>query len=112
MMMFSLRPIRLSPRPSMAASVSTRVVSWNDAADSHDSVASDAFVMPISSGRPSAGRTPSSTMRRLVSRKTLESTRSPGRNPVAPGSCTPTRRVIWRTISSMCLSEIDTPWSR
>ena len=27
-MMFSLRPIRLSPRPSMAASVSTRVVSW------------------------------------------------------------------------------------
>ena len=22
------------------------------------------------------------------------------------------RRVIWRTISSMCLSLIDTPWSR
>ena len=47
----------------MAASVSTRVVSWNDAADSHESVASDALVMPISSGRPSAGRLPSSTMR-------------------------------------------------
>ena len=47
----------------MAASVSTRVVSWNDAADSHESVASDALVMPISSGRPSAGRSPSSTMR-------------------------------------------------
>ena len=45
----------------MAASVSTRVVSWNDAADSHESVASDALVMPISSGRPSAGRSPSST---------------------------------------------------
>ena len=29
-----------------------------------------------------------------------------------PGSCTPMRRVIWRTISSMCLSWIDTPWSR
>ncbi len=43
----------------MAASVSTRVVSWNDAADSHESVASDALVMPISSGRPSAGRRPS-----------------------------------------------------
>ena len=56
MMMFSLRPIRLSPLPSMAASVSTRVVSWNDAADSHDSVASDALVMPMISGRPSAGR--------------------------------------------------------
>ena len=40
----------------MAASVSTRVVSWNDAADSHESVASDALVMPMSSGRPSAGR--------------------------------------------------------
>ena len=52
MMMFSLRPTRLSPRPSMAASVSTRVVSWNDAADSHESVASDALVMPISSGAP------------------------------------------------------------
>ena len=34
----------------MAASVSTRVVSWNDAADSHESVASDALVMPMSSG--------------------------------------------------------------
>ena len=51
----------------MAASVSTRVVSWNDAADSHESVASDAFVMPISSGRPSAGCLPSSTSRRLSS---------------------------------------------
>ena len=50
MMMFSLRPIRLSARPSIAASVSTRVVSWNDAADSHDSVASDALVMPMISG--------------------------------------------------------------
>ena len=55
----------------MAASVSTRVVSWNDAADSHESVASDALVMPISSGRPSAGCLPSSTIRRLVSRNTL-----------------------------------------
>ena len=34
------------------------MVSWNDAADSHDSVASDALVMPMSSGRPSAGRSP------------------------------------------------------
>ena len=56
MMMFSLRPSSPSLRDSMAASVSTRVVSWNDAADSHESVASDALVMPMSSGRPSAGR--------------------------------------------------------
>jgi hypothetical protein len=40
---------------SIAASVSTRVVSWKEAADSHDSVASDALVMPMSSGRPGGG---------------------------------------------------------
>jgi len=33
-------------------SVSTRVVSWNDAAEMNESVESDAFVMPRSSGRP------------------------------------------------------------
>ena len=33
----------------------TRVVSWNDAAEMNDSVDSDAFVMPSSSGVPSAG---------------------------------------------------------
>ena len=63
MMMFSLRPSRQSLLPSMAASVSTRVVSWKEAADSHESVASDALVMPISSGRPSAGLPPSWTSR-------------------------------------------------
>ena len=43
----------------MAASVSTLVVSWNDAADSHESVASDALVMPSSSGWPTGGSLPS-----------------------------------------------------
>ena len=112
MMMFSLRPSSPSERPSIAASVRTRVVSWNDAADSHESVASDALVMPISSGRPSAGFLPSWTSRRLVSANTRWSTRSPGRKSDSPGSWTATRRVIWRTMSSMCLSWIDTPWSR
>ena len=65
MITFSLRPTSPSRRPSMAASVSTRVVSWNDAADSHESVASDAFVIPMSSGRPSAGCLPSATSSRL-----------------------------------------------
>ena len=51
----------------MAASVSTRVVSWNEAADSHESVASEALVMPISSGRPSAGFFFSCTRVRLTS---------------------------------------------
>ena len=41
-------------------SVSTRVVSWNDAAEMNESVESDAFVMPSSSGRPVAGRPPAS----------------------------------------------------
>ena len=59
MMTFSFSPMSVSDLPSMAASVRTRVVSWKEAADSHDSVASDAFVIPISSGRPSAGLPPS-----------------------------------------------------
>jgi hypothetical protein len=36
MMMFSLRPRRSSLAPRIAASVSTRVVSWNDAAEMND----------------------------------------------------------------------------
>ena len=88
MMMFSLRPKSLSDLPSMAASVSTRVVSWNDAADSHESVDSDALVMPISSGRPSAGRCRPGRASRLSSAKLRESTRSPGRNGDPPGSAT------------------------
>ena len=35
--------------PCMAASVSTRVVSWKEAADNQDSVASDALVIPMTS---------------------------------------------------------------
>ncbi len=44
--------------PEIDASVSTRVVSWNDAAEMNESVESDAFVMPSSSGRPFAGKPP------------------------------------------------------
>ena len=42
----------------MLASVSTRVVSWNDAAEMKLSVESEAFVIPKSSDRPIAGRPP------------------------------------------------------
>ena len=70
MMMFSLRPMRPSLLHSIAASVRTRVVSWNEAADSHESVANEAFVIPISSGRPSAGFLLSVTSWRLVSANT------------------------------------------
>ena len=52
MMTFSFRPRRLSIFPLMVASVSTRVVSWNDAAEMKHSVESDALVIPSSSGRP------------------------------------------------------------
>src|SRR3712207_8315838 len=48
MITFSLSPTSLSRFPLIAASVRIRVVSWNEAADSHDSVASEAFVIPIS----------------------------------------------------------------
>jgi hypothetical protein len=44
--------------PEIDASVSTRVVSWNDAAEMNESVESDAFVIPSSTGRPVAGRPP------------------------------------------------------
>ena len=50
MITFSLRPSRRSTLPSIAASVSTFVVSWKEAAERKDSVASDAFVIPRISG--------------------------------------------------------------
>ena len=55
--------------PEIDASVSTRVVSWNDAAEMNESVESDAFVMPSSSGRPFAGRPPPAITRSFSSRK-------------------------------------------
>ena len=64
-MTFSLRPTSESDLPWIAASVRTLVVSWKDAADSHDSVASDALVIPISTGRPEAGVPPSATTLRF-----------------------------------------------
>ena len=37
---------------------------------------------------------------------------SPHRSEVSPGSVTFTLRSIWRTMISMCLSAISTPWRR
>ena len=50
MMTFSLRPTRLSLAPLIAASVSTRVVSWKEAAARNEEVFSDALVTPSSTG--------------------------------------------------------------
>ena len=57
-MTFSLRPISVSFFPSTAACVSTRVVSWKQAAEMNERVCSEALVMPSSTGLPSAGFLP------------------------------------------------------
>src|SRR6266545_1356966 len=112
MMMFSLSPSRSSRAPRIAASVSTRVVSWNDAAEMNDCVVRLAFVIPSSKGSDVAGLPPFFTARSFTTRKVSLSTCSPSRNSVSPGSTTFTFCSIWRTITPMCLSLIFTPWSR
>ena len=99
-------------RPEIDASVSTRVVSWNDAAEMNESVESDAFVMPSSSGRPVAGRPLAFNTRSFSSRKRNLSTCSSIRNSVSPTSSTRTQRIICRVITSMCLSLMFTPCRR
>jgi hypothetical protein len=47
-MTFSFKPRRSSRLPMIAASVSTRVVSWNEAAEMNESVESEALVIPSS----------------------------------------------------------------
>ena len=112
MMTFSLRPTSRSDRLLMAASVRTRVVSWKEAAESHESVASEALVMPMRTGRAEAGEPPSVSTRRFSAVSSARSTRAPGRNSVLLDSLIATRRIIWRTMTSMCLSWIDTPCER
>ena len=63
MITFSFRPSRRSVLPSSAASVRTLVVSWNDAADRNESVASEALVMPRMTSSHCAGSLPPSLMR-------------------------------------------------
>ena len=43
---FSFNPLRLSLLPVVAASVNTLVVSWNEAAETKESVAKEALVIP------------------------------------------------------------------
>ena len=61
MMTFSFSPISLSVMPLIAASVRTRVVSWNEAAARKLSVLSDAFVTPRRIGTAVAGSPPSAS---------------------------------------------------
>src|SRR5713101_4321357 len=55
---FSLSPTSRSTLPFIAASVSTRVVSWNEAAEMKLSVESEALVIPSNSGSAIAGSPP------------------------------------------------------
>ena len=112
MITFSFRPARSSTRPLIAASVSTRVVSWNDAAESHDFCESDAFVTPCSSGCAVGGVRPSLINCRFTSSYEWRSTNSPGSHSESPDSSISTLRSICRTITSMCLSWMFTPCAR
>ena len=98
--------------PVIAASVSTRVVSWNEAADRKLSVVSDALVMPSSTVAAVAGSPPWLTTSAFIRPKSAASISSPGSSPVSPGSSIRTRRSIWRTMISTCLSLISTPCER
>src|SRR5207247_2400649 len=112
MMMFSFYPSKSSRAPRIAASVNTRVVSWNDAAEMNDCVVRLALVIPRSNGSLVGGLPPFFTTRSFASENVCLSTFSPCRNSVAPGSTIFTICSIWRTITPMCLSLIFTPCSR
>ena len=83
-MTFSLSPSSVSALPLTAASVSTRVVSWNDAAEMNERVCSEALVMPSSTGCAVAGFLPSAPKRALTSSNSVLSTCSPWIRSVSP----------------------------
>ena len=78
----------------------------------NESVESDALVMPSSIGLPVAGRAAASITLSFSSRNLNLSTFSSGRNSVSPMSSTFTQRIIWRTMTSRCLSLMFTPCRR
>ena len=78
----------------------------------NESVDNDAWVMPSTSGSATAGLRPSSTQRWFSSMNLILSTCSPMRKLVSPESRTETFFSIWRTMISICLSLMATPWNR
>ena len=112
MMTFSLRPMSGSTLFLMAASVSTRAVSWKDAAERKESVDSAALVIPSSTRFAVAGRPPFSMVFSFSSSKVNISTSSPGSISVSPQFSMRTLRIIWRTMISTCLSLMSTPCER
>ena len=109
MITFSFSPSSRSILPSIAASVSTFVVSWKDAAERNDSVASDAFVMPRISGSDVACSFFSFFDARVLALEHDLVDELARQEVVSPALSTRTFFSIWRTISSMCLSWISTP---
>ena len=73
---------------------------------------SDAFVTPSSTVWAVAGSPPSARIRLFVSSNSKRSISSDGSSSVSPALSTVTLRSIWRTMISMCLSLIVTPWDR
>jgi hypothetical protein len=112
MMTFSFKPRSRSFWPMTAASVRTRVVSWKEAAARKLEVESDAFVTPSRTVCAVAGSPPAAMVRALMSSNSKRSKSSIGRSSVSPASSMRTLRSIWRTMISMCLSLIVTPWLR
>ena len=106
-----MRPLSLSIFPVTAASVRTLVVSWKDAADTNESVASEALVIPRRILSNSIKAFPSSERILFFSATADSSACSPKIKSESPGSVISTFLSICLKITSMCLSDISTPWS-
>ena len=78
----------------------------------NESVESEAFVMPSSIGRAVDGWPPAAMTRSFSSSNRKRSTCSSIRKSVSPTSSIFTLRIIWRTMTSMCLSLMATFWER
>ena len=96
----SLRPRRVSTLPSMAASVSTLVVSWKEAAERKLSTASEALVMPRMSPlfSSSAGSPPSSIAALVLGLEHVPVDELAGQELGVPAVSIFTFFIIWRTI--------------
>src|SRR5229473_2958118 len=91
---FSLSPTSRSTLPLIAASVSTLVVSWNEAAEMKLSVESEALVIPSNSGSAIAGSPPLVKTRPFSSSKRHFSVGAASWKSISPTSLIRTRRSI------------------
>ena len=87
----------------------TLVVSWKDAAETKDSVARDAFVIPNKRRLNLAGIPPFEETFLFCCNTSDSSSWSPMIKSVSPDSVTSTFLSICLRIHSMCLSLISTP---